>query len=479
MAEVRGWAEREVGGAALYDARRRRRYVDLVQALARQPDAALPQAAGSSARLQAAQRFLTNPAIRPDALLAPHVAATAGRMAAYPVVLAVQDTTELDLSHFPTMAGTGPLSSLQQRGLLVHTTLAVAPPTDDRPRLPLGLLDQQVWARDPATFGRLSDHKARPIAAKESHKWLAGSAAVHELVRGGQVPPATTVVIVADRESDVYDVLAQARPPTVHLLVRAAYDRAVADAEGQAYLWDVAAAAPRLATVAVMLPARAGRPARTARLDVRATAVTLRPPRHRTAEHLAPVPLWVVWAHEPRPPAGQEPVRWLLLTSWPVADAAAALTVVRWYTARWEIEVWHRTLKSGCRIEARRFDAVTSFVRGLTLYSIVAWRVLYAAMLARADPEAPCTAVLEPDEWQALWVATAGTPDLPATPPPLGAALTQLARQGGYQPRSRRPFGPTTLWRGFAWLAGATAVYRVLRSHPDLLHPGLPPPDSL
>jgi hypothetical protein len=191
------------------------------------------------------------------------------------------------------------------------------------------------------------------------------------------------------------------------------------------------------------------------------------------------VPLWLVWADEPQPPAGQAPGQWLPLTRWPVADAQMALTVVRWYTARWEIEVWHRTLKSGCRIEARQFDEVPIFVRCLTLYSIVAWRILYATMLARADPDQPCTVVPAPDEWQALWVATAGSPALPASVPPLGAALTRLARQGGYHPRAGRPFGPTTLWRGFAWLAGATAVYRARRSHPDLQHSGLSPPATL
>ena len=479
MDETGGWAAREVGRAALGDPRRTRRLVDLTHTLGQHPDAALPEATGTPARLQAAQRFFTNPAITPAAVRAPHAAATAARMAAYPVVLAVQDTTELDLSHFPTLSGAGPLSDHRHQGLLLHTTLAVAPPTATQPRLPLGVLDQQVWARDPATFGQLPDHKTRPVTAKESHKWLAASAAVRARVARGQVPATTTVVIVADRESDIYDVLAQDRPPTVHLLVRAAYNRAVREAEAQTYLWDTARAARRLTTLTVPLPARAGRPARTAHLEVRAGAVTLRPPRHRTAEKLAPVPLWLVWAHEPGPPPGQEPVSWLLLTRWPVRDASTAVTVVQWYTGRWEIEVWHRTLKTGCRIEARQFDEVGSFVRCLAVYSIIAWRILYATMRARADPEAPCTVVLEPDEWQALWVATEAGAGLPPPPPPLGEALTRLARQGGYVPRPGRVFGPMTLWRGFAWLTGATAVVRAIRAHPDLLLSGLSPPDTL
>ena len=468
MGDEPTWAERELGAARLGDARRTARLVDLATTLGDALDAPLPVACGSSARLQAAYRFFHNDAIAPTALRAPHVRATVGRMAALPVVLAVQDTTELDYTAHPAATGLGPLSTARQQGLFVHTTLAVAPPTADTPAVPLGVLDPRVWTRDPATFGQLPDHKTRAIPDKESSKWLHSLRAVTQVAR--RCPSTTQVISVCDAEGDVYDLFIAPRPAQVHLLVRACRDRCVEDP--QQYLWAALVAAPRATTIQVDLPRRAGRPARVAVLTVRYRAVTLRPPKHRPAEHLPAVPIWAVWAHEAHPPPGVEPVSWRLLTTWPVASTADALTVIRWYTGRWCIEVWHRVLKTGCAIEDRRLQAADDLVRCLSLYSILAWRVLHATLLARAVPTVPCTVVLEPEEWQALYCTIHQTALPPAVPPTLGEALTWLARLGGYQPRAHgRPAGPVVVWRGFQRLGPATDMYRLLKPHLQSIPP--------
>lgn len=472
-----GWARAELGAAQLHDPRRTERLVDLATVLGQAPDAPLPAATRSRARLQAAQRFFTNAAIDPTAIRAPHQAATAARMAAHPVVLAVQDTTELDLSAFPTLTGAGPLRTRRQHGLVLHTTLAVTPPTATAAAVPLGLLDQQVWARDSATFGQQPDHKTRPITEKESHKWLEGLAAAGQVATQTPALRSTSVVVVGDRESDVYDVFLAPRPATVHLLVRAAYERKLADTDTT--LWATVATASVLARTTVAVPAKAGRPARTAAVTVRVQAVTLHPPRHRAREHLPPVTVWAVWVQEPHPPADTPALDWKLLTTWPVPDGATALQVVQWYTGRWTIEDWHRVLKTGCAIEARQFARADDFIRCLTLYSILAWRVLFATRTVRTTPDVPCTAVLTADEWQALVCVRDQTPTPPATPPTLGEAVAFLAQRGGFQPRPGRHPGPQTLWRGLQWLAGATDAYRALARHLHHSVPGLSPPARL
>lgn len=477
MSGSTGWAQAELGRAELHDPRRTERLVDLAEVLGNAPAAALPAATQTRARLQAAQRWFTNAAIDPAAILAPHQAATAQRMATQPVVLAVQDTTELDLSAFPTLVGAGPLRNRRQHGLVLHTTLAVTPPTATAPAIPLGLLDQQGWARDPATFGKLADHKTRPIADKESRKWLAGLAATVRVVAATPALHPTPVVVVGDRESDLYDLFLAPRPPTVHLLVRAAYDRKLAGAD--ATVWATVAATPAVAQTTVAVPAKAGRPARAAQVLVRVQTVTLHPPRHRRKERLPPVTVWAVWVQEPYPPADTPALDWKLLTTWPVRDAATALLVVQWYTGRWVVEDWHRVLKTGCAIEARQFDRADDFIRCLTLYSILAWRVLAATRQVRVTPEAPCTSLLSPDEWQALVCVRDQNPFPPVTPPTLGEAVAYLAQRGGFQPRPGRHPGPQTLWRGLQWLAGATDAYRALTRHLYPSAPGLSPPATL
>jgi hypothetical protein len=449
------WAVREFGGALLGDARRTARLVDLATTLGERPTASLPDGCGSPARLKAAYRFFANDAIDPDAVLAGHVAATHGRLAIVPLVLAVPDTTLVDYTHHPATTGLGPLDRGHQ-GLVVHSTVAFTPD-----RLPLGLLAQQVWARDAQQPGRRTTRKTRPIAEKESQKWLTSLAAV----RAARAQcPATRFVSVGDRAADVYDRFLAARPDGVELLVRAAWDRRVAGPH--AHLRRTVAHAPVVATATVLVPKRGPQPARTATLQVRCCPVQLRPPKHRARERLPALTVWAVWAVEAAPPAGVPPVDWLLLTTVPVETTAAARERLDGYAVRWGIEVWHDVLKSGGRIEARQLDDAAHLRRCLALYSVLAWRVLYTTMLARMVPDAPCTVLLAANEWQALYCAIHDTDTtiLPPQPPPLAQAVGWIARLGGFHGRAQTAVpGVTVLWRGFQHLADLARMYRVFR----------------
>jgi hypothetical protein len=99
------------------------------------------------------------------------------------------------------------------------------------------------------------------------------------------------------------------------------------------------------------------------------------------------------------------------------------------------IEVWHKVLKSGCRIEARQLESAARLQRCLTLFSVIAWRIVYATMLSRLLPELPCTVLLALEEWQALYCATHHTPTPPPTPPTLHEAVQWIARLGGFLTR--------------------------------------------
>lgn len=453
--DVAEWADIEFGSAELGDSRRTIRLVQLATVLADQPTASLPAACADPATLKAAYRFFDNDDVTPDAILASHVQATYTRLAAVPQVLAVNDTTLLDWTHHPATTGLGPLATARQQGLLVHSTLAFTPE-----RVPLGLLGQQVWARDPATYGQLPDQHDRPISAKESEKWLHSLATVNA---ARAACPTTHFVHVGDAEADVYDLFAAERVPGVDLLVRAGQDRRV---EHEArYLWAAMAQAPVATRLELDLPRQGERRARRARVVVRCQALTLRPPRRRTGEGLAAVPLWVVWVVEEQVPAGVEPIEWLLLTTCPVRTAAEAEERVAWYACRWGIEVWHKVLKSGCRIEARQLATAARLERCLAVYSVIAWRVQQAVMLARAVPDLPCTALLAADEWQALWCTIHQSPTPPAEPPALSEAVHWLARLGGHLGRTGDGApGVAVLWKGFQHLADLTTMYRIMKA---------------
>jgi hypothetical protein len=455
------WAVQEFGAAQLGDARRTVRLVRLARQLSLQPQAALPEACAAPAALKACYRFFDNDAVSDAAVLASHVQATTARVAGEPLVLAVQDTTLLDWTAHPATTGLGMLASVRQQGLVVHSTLAVTPE-----RVPLGLLAQQVWTRDPAEVGKKHQRRQRPTAQKESQKWLTSLAAVAAL---HAACPTTQLVSVGDSEAAVYDLFAAPRPEGVDLLVRAGQPRRVSEPDGE--LWAAVASQPVAEVVTVEVPRQPDRPARTARCAVRFRAVTVRPPKARAvaAAGLAPLALWAVSVTEQEPPADPaiEPLAWHLLTTCPVTSRDAALEQVAWYTCRWTIEVWHKVLKSGCRIETRQVGTADRLRRCLTLYSVVAWRILWATLLARATPALPATALLAPEEWQALWCTIHRQPTPPAQPPSLAQAVGWIARLGGYLgQRGDGPPGATVLWRGFQHLADLTQMYTILRSSP-------------
>ncbi len=449
-----GWAEEEFRAAELGDKRLTARLVQLAGVLGEKPQSSLPDASGEPATLKAAYRFFDNEEVTPEKMLQSHIEATQRRMASVKLVLAAQDTTYLDWTSHPDTEGLGPLVSASQQGLLAHSTLAIS-----EERVPLGVLAQEVWARDAETFAQLKDHKQRPIEEKESNKWLKSLEAVEA---AHKACPHTHFVSVGDREADIYDLFLVKRSDGLDLLVRAMSDRRVETEER--YLWAALAATPMVATTQIKVPPRNGQAARPASLSIHWREISLRPPTGRAKEKLPQVKVWAVWAIETAPPPNLPAVEWLLLTTVPVHTTEDALQRLDWYACRWGIEVWHKVLKSGCRIEARQLETAERLKRCLTLYAVIAWRVLYATMLSRTVPEMSCQALLNDAEWQALYCAIHNTTILPPTPPSLNQAVRWIAQLGGFQNRKRDGHpGVTVIWKGFQHLSDLTYMYLVFR----------------
>ncbi len=448
------WALEEFGGAELGDARRSARLVQLARALAERPEASLPQALENRAALKAAYRFFDNSDIAHQQVLAAHVHSSLGRMHGEPVVLAVQDTTYIDYSGHRDTTGLGPMNSEGGWGLLCHGTLAFTPQ-----RLPLGVLALRSWARDPQQAQRRASRRERSIQDKESYKWIDS---IEKVALLKAQLPGTRVVSVADREADVIEFLRAAQGLGVDVLVRASCDRNVDQPQG--HVRAALAAAPILAHKSLVLPRQGRRAARAAKLTLRACPLRLHPPLNGQAKTLAPLSVWGLWAYEAKPPAKGEPLDWLLLTTVAVDSPEQALQQLDWYACRWGIEIWHKILKSGCKIESRQLESFERLQRLLTLYAVIAWRILYATMLSRLVPQMSCTAILNHDEWQALYCRIHRTPVPCATAPPLRQAVHWIAQLGGFLARAGdgEP-GVKTLWQGFQYLIPMTEMYEIMK----------------
>ena len=173
----------------------------------------------------------------------------------------------------------------------------------------------------------------------------------------------------------------------------------------------------------------------------------LRPPQRKGCS-LEPRYVTVVVTEEIKPPKGEEPITWILLTNLPATSKKQALEKVQWYLCRWEIEIYFRVLKSGCKIEKLQLERKERIEPALSMYMIVAWRVMYLTMLGRQCPDLPCDLVFEKEEWQAVYlVATQKAP--PQEPPTINTILRMLAGFGGFLDRKcdGEP-GPQTIWIG-------------------------------
>lgn len=469
------WVDEIVGDIELGDPRRNQRLRTLLQTLVKRPAESIPQACNSWAETLAAYRFFSNDAIAPEAIIAGLTQATLARCQGQPYVLAIQDTTTLDYSHQSKTSGLGPLETAKQRGLMLHTTLAVG-----ANGVPLGILDHQCWARDPTAIGSRHQRQKVPVEGKESAKWLRALQRTEALV--GE---RASVITVADREADLYELYALAQTLKGSWLIRARHNRRLVGEEKR--LLRAVEQAPLGATVTVELPRADNRPARTAILEVRWCSVVLRPPKrnqaaisqwwaaHPATEQLSPAPLkplrvGAILVSEAQPPVGQQPVSWLLLTNLPLGSLERVIACIEYYRLRWLVERYHFVLKSGCRIEHLQLEEVERLQRALAVYVGVAWRLLWLTYEARARPEAPCSVVFATDEWRLLAAMFPQLAQPSGQPPTLGKVVRQIAQLGGFLSRQGdgQP-GVKTLWRGLKRLEDRVMTYRFLRDHPELL----------
>lgn len=458
------WAEREFGSGKLGDPRRTRRLVQVASDFYARPQATVPRACnGNTARVKATYRLMNNKDLSLTKVLEAPCRQTIARMGEHKVVLSVQDTTSLNYTAHGKVEGIGPIGTRASSavGLILHDTLVFTPDG-----LALGVLDAQAWVRDWE-----EKSPTRDIEQKESVKWLrsyeAAAAAKAELKD-------TTVVSVGDREADLYELFAMAveREDGPALLVRASADRRLAQdqqpdiEQDQQRLWAHLRSqtlAGHRELVVPPRPARNGKPAcptRTVQLEVRFAKVTLRPPDGKA--RLGKLTLHAVLARETDSPDPDDPIEWMLLTTLEVQNFAQACEKLDWYTTRWMIEVYHRTLKSGCRIEDRQHHTALALENCLAIDMVIAARILHLTWIGRTCPDIPCTVYFEDNQWKAMYCFLNKTPQPPQKVPSIREFIGWVARLGGHLGRKcdGEP-GTKALWIGLPRMDDISEMYAV------------------
>jgi hypothetical protein len=449
------WAAHELSEVSLGDKRLNWRLLDTASKLAAHPTMSINQACDEWADTKATYRLFANKKTTAAKILAPHQARTKTRMASYARCLAIQDTSILDYSHHPSKEGMGPIGTTQQtlQGMVMHSVLATT-----MEGLPLGLLSQQIWSRDEeAKQMTPAERRKLPIEEKESYKWLV---ALDESVE--HKPDETELVAVCDAEGDIFELFNHARQLEIGLLIRGAQNRAVCEPE-VGLLRSLLEKQLVAGHLVVHVTKRQGQAARDATVSVRFMSLSLKAPQHLRSK-MGPVALYGILVQEVDPPADVEPLHWLLLTTVPVCSFDDAVERIDWYCRRWQIEILHKILKSGCAIEKAQLAKDTRLIPMIALFSIIAWRLFWITFLARTDPLAPASTILAPHELAALYTFLHKQPMPDSLQPTVYQAVRWIARLGGFLNRkSDGQPGVTVIWRGWQRLADISDAYLAFR----------------
>lgn len=433
----------------LGDARRSRRAQLIADRLAATPDASLPDAMGDRAGVEALYRHLESDDVSGEALLAPHLARTAERVRRAGVALAISDTTAFKFGGDADREGLGPVNKTDQ-GFLGHVTLAVAA---DGTRTPLGILAVESWAR-PA-----SQKAKRPVS--ESSRWWRGMQAAEQRVSSA------SLVHVADREGDIYSLLAALVSNGHRFIIRAAQDRLIVPSSGdERQLFDAVRRQAIEFTVEVPLSARKkkgnanqdkafpARRSRTALLSFAARTVALKRPASAPASLPADLQVNVVHVLELGAPLGEEPVEWVLLTTEPIATERQVSFVVDGYRARWVVEEFFKTVKTGCAFESKQLESFHTLTNLLAYVLVLAYAILLLRSASRDGRDMPADELFSPKQLKILGAVTRRFPPNPTA----RQALFALAGLGGHLKNNGDP-GWRTLSKGWRKLLAYEAGY--------------------
>ena len=456
----------------LGDRRREQRLETVVRSIAVNPSASLPNTAGDDAALEGLYRLLSNDAVTPAKILAPHYEAAMQRARHAGVALAIHDTTENEFQGDVVRSGLGPLRSGKEQGFLAHVSLLAAA---DGSRLAYGVGALTTWARKEfrkkiGKGKRRSGGEYAAIGDKESKRWLEHIELLEKQAQGARL------IHIADREADSFALLAPLRALGRSFVIRLCRDRVSReDDEGPIeHMEEIAARATSRMTIEVDISARKAkatpamrkaqppREARRATLELRAARVKIRRPYY-VKDAVDWLEVNVVFVREIEAPEGETPLSWTLLTTEPIDTDEHVAQVVAYYRARWLIEEYFKALKTGCGYESRQLESYESLINLLAIYIPVAVQMLRMRTLSRIAPDSPATDVLTPTQISVLRVCLRK----PLPPKPTAReVLLAIAGLGGHV--NRREPGWLVIARGFEKLSFVLAGWLAREAFKDV-----------
>lgn len=452
---INEWAIKEMSNLDIGDKRLNTRMIKIISEIAKQPQHSIPQIFRGHAETQAAYRLFSNDLVTENKVISPHLEKTRSRANTQPVVLSLSDTTSLNFTSRKKHKDTGYISSNNAQGFFLHATIAVTPE-----RLHLGVVDNMLWSR--AKEKSVPVHREhRNFEDRESIKWHNAYLSSCELV---PCCSDTKVVHITDREGDVFEIFEEwsrrsnNKEAHADLIVRSNHDRVIYQGSKRlGKLYDLLEEAPKLGEISFEVEDRESGVKRGVKQSIHAMPIEIKS-RYGADKPNVSISLNAVYFKEINPPEGVEGVYWRLLTTLPITSLEEVKMVAEYYLCRWEIEVFFKTLKSGCKVEEKSLRTADRLFPLLNLFMIIAWRINFLMHVGRVLPEVSCEAYFEPSEWKSGYAIAEKSRNGPIKAPNMGTMMGYIATFGGYK-KNKRPPGIKAIWKGICKLANYSEAW--------------------
>lgn len=396
------WSRQHFSGIRLGDKRLEKRVVSIAEAMARKPGSSCPELFPRWSDLKGAYRLFDNPKVTPEGVQGNHRRNVQEEIKEPgQTVLLIEDTTELEWSGQDAVEGLGPVGKGREgcQGFMLHSTLCARwswqggkNEREESKRPPLeiiGLAEQEFYVRKPrppAEKGR-KDSRARKSRERESQLWERTGEHL------GHVPEGVRWVRICDRGADIYEFLASCIELGHGFVVRAAQNRVLKrwQTGEKGWVFDTARQAPPIGEIEFEVRSRKGQRSRRAQLSVGIVVVDLQAPYrpNQPRGSLAPIPCTIIHVVETNPPPDvKEPIEWFLLCDEILETWEKTLECVIQYTARWLIEDYHKSLKSGMGAEKLQLDKADRLFAAIAIMSVVALRIVSLREWVRLVPQA-------------------------------------------------------------------------------------------
>ena len=441
-----GWVNAEVQDSQFSDSRLSARLKSMLSSLSENPEETILSNSSTWADAMGSYRFLKNEKASKDEILSGHKSATLERANDEKTLFLVQDTTFLKFTRdFKVHDDKGTIRDKKKEEVPLHLSVAFGAQRDN-----LGVIRADFYE----DFKKRKKHKnlrTTPIEEKKSYRWIEHyeTACVHQ-----EILKDTNVVQIADRESDIHELFDYAQNQPIDrradLIIRCSHfnRRVLGKDDDDEYLLDVVNQSKVLGEYEVDLPASGSRKARKATIEIKSTEVVFSCSDNFNRSAIA---LYAIQAKEVGAQEGQEGIDWILLTTLPAETFQQAQCIVGWYSHRWEIEIYFRVLKQGCKIEELKLQSKDGIEKAICVYMIIAWKLHHLTMISRRHPEKEAASVLTEKECKTIYLmAKKKKPPKNVSGIGINEMVRMLAKIGGFLGRKGdgEP-GIKNIWRGY------------------------------